>query len=697
MESFPELEKRVQALEQRYASVVGTVEDELDRLSLRESETASQDDQADKRELNGEELKGPERPETDLLKVHVKFRKEILHSSGDLVWVKGSGVEDSDVEVLPSQRKSFRYAELKNGKLLFYVERSTKLYEILLGFYPPETGQLKEFSSALQFNSIFPLVHCRDRLKELENSTTDDRLRTELRALDLLYERKHHFRNAKQQYDKLQGAKTINHELLRGLFSTDQLVVFRELRDEWAIARVKTVFVDEQQRSRYELELACEAIDFDGKTFRTHTYRKEIENFVGTKNITELAVYPLSHHPGKESLIEDSIKSGRIWKALHDKLTTSDGQPGSRVMQYVGYCEAFPINDDGIGNEITGRVVVDSTRYPDRDLLFSQDNTDPFKRTGDVFADTPENNPLVLCPKKVLVYSLSDNEWYYVAMQRLEQPTWVDDAWSRLVVSPSLDVENSVERIRKLAKAHMNSTQSRKIGMKPDNFRGKGKGLTFLLHGPPGVGKTMTAECLSEELKSPLYRINLGMLVSHERWESKIEEIFKQAHFWNAILLIDEAEVVMSERTVTQMSSLAWVAVFLRKIEYFEGILFLTTNQIHMIDPAFISRVNLGVRFPELDHEIRLQIWQKLLGESGASSLNLRADGQALEKFAEIQLNGRQIRNVIYSARLLADPAISGPLTKAEIDKSLKDVINFMDMIKEEKHVVEMNHMSHWS
>lgn len=70
---------------------------------------------------------------------------------------------------------------------------------------------------------------------------------------------------------------------------------------------------------------------------------------------------------------------------------------------------------------------------------------------------------------------------------------------------------------------------------------------------------------------------------------------------------------------------------------------------------------------------MRLQIWKKLLGEFGGSSL---IDGQDLEEFAENQLNGRQVRKVIYSARLLANLPISGPLSKAEIDKSLKDVIN---------------------
>lgn len=70
----------------------------------------------------------------------------------------------------------------------------------------------------------------------------------------------------------------------------------------------------------------------------------------------------------------------------------------------------------------------------------------------------------------------------------------------------------------------------------------------------------MLAECLSEEHKKPLYRVNLGMLVADMRWETTIEEIFRQAHFWDAILLIDEAEVVLAERTQESMHSLAWVA-----------------------------------------------------------------------------------------------------------------------------------------
>lgn len=345
MRVLTKLERRLEALEQGFRNVVGTVEDEQDKLS----ETSRPDDKEDKRELDREELNSSELSGTDLLKVHVEFNKEILDSDGDLVWVKDTDMRIVPPEKVPPEKQWLRYDVDRSGHLTFAVDRSTKLSEILLGFSPPESGQYSVSDDCLEFHSVFPLVHCRDRLKELEDSATDDRLRTELRILNLLYEHKHHFRKAKQQYDKLKEDRTISWETLRALFLIDQLVVFRELRDQWAIALMKRVVAnDDAEVSEYDLELHYEAIDFDGKTFRTHMYRKRIGQFAGTKKVTELAVYPLSYHPDKEILIEDSIKSGSIWKTLHDESTTSDGQPGSTVMQYVGYCEIFQTRNSGL-------------------------------------------------------------------------------------------------------------------------------------------------------------------------------------------------------------------------------------------------------------------------------------------------------------------------------------------------------------
>lgn len=136
-------------------------------------------------------------------------------------------------------------------------------------------------------------------------------------------------------------------------------------------------------------------------------------------------------------------------------------------------------------------------------------------------------DPLVLCPEKALGYSLSGNDWYYVAMNKLGFPTWIQSAWECLVKSKSKLAADSINRIQRLARAHAHDKQSRETDRTPNDFRGRGKGLTFLPHGPPGIGKAMLAECLSGEHQRPLYRVNLRMPIFYDSWESTTEEIFR--------------------------------------------------------------------------------------------------------------------------------------------------------------------------
>lgn len=91
------------------------------------------------------------------------------------------------------------------------------------------------------------------------------------------------------------------------------------------------------------------------------------------------------------------------------------------------------------------------------------------------------------------------------------------------------------------------------------------------------------------------------------------------------------------------------VSIFLRVLEYYEGILFLTTNRIHHIDDAFHSRIHVALRYPELTNDSRRHIWKTFL--SGMAS-GLSAED--LETLAKRELNGRQIKNVLKTARMLA-------------------------------------------
>lgn len=84
---------------------------------------------------------------------------------------------------------------------------------------------------------------------------------------------------------------------------------------------------------------------------------------------------------------------------------------------------------------------------------------------------------------------------------------------------------------------------------------------------------------------------------------------------------------------------------------FLQGILFLTTNRTQNIDPAFESRIHLSLAYKELDAESRRQVWTQFL--SRPSNIEAFTDEQ-LDQVAKSQLNGRQIKNVIKTAGLLA-------------------------------------------
>jgi len=74
--------------------------------------------------------------------------------------------------------------------------------------------------------------------------------------------------------------------------------------------------------------------------------------------------------------------------------------------------------------------------------------------------------------------------------------------------------------------------------------------MVILLDGPPGVGKTLTAESVAETMKAPLYTMSAGELGTHSNdVEKRLSDILEMASMWNAILLIDEADIFMEQRT----------------------------------------------------------------------------------------------------------------------------------------------------
>jgi hypothetical protein len=69
----------------------------------------------------------------------------------------------------------------------------------------------------------------------------------------------------------------------------------------------------------------------------------------------------------------------------------------------------------------------------------------------------------------------------------------------------------------------------------------------------------------------------------------RVSRIFQIASRWKALLLFDEADVFVTKRSPHSLQRNRLVAIFLRKLEYFEGIQFLTTNQVNDFDAAVLS------------------------------------------------------------------------------------------------------------
>ena len=135
--------------------------------------------------------------------------------------------------------------------------------------------------------------------------------------------------------------------------------------------------------------------------------------------------------------------------------------------------------------------------------------------------------------------------------------------------------------------------------------------LTCYASGPPGVGKTLTAELIAEHLQRPLMPVSAGELgTTAETVELRLPRIFKRASRWKAVLLLDEADVLLEQRSSHDIHRNALVCVFLRILEYYQGIMFLTTSRVGQIDDAIASRVHFKLKYEKLNLEQRTKIWR---------------------------------------------------------------------------------------
>ncbi|KAH7033534.1 uncharacterized protein B0I36DRAFT_321640 [Microdochium trichocladiopsis] len=312
-----------------------------------------------------------------------------------------------------------------------------------------------------------------------------------------------------------------------------------------------------------------------------------------------------------------------------------------------------------------------------------------------------EDEQYLMCPPRVLGYILQEKQWAQLGVQSL-QPITVggeQDTWkSRLKLAD----ENTKHVLFDLVRSHKSNsnhggsaTQNRlsdKVqGLEVDDIvPGKGKGLVILLYGPPGVGKTSTAETIAMASGKPLFSVSVADVGTQAKHvEANLSKIFSLATIWQAILLIDEADVFLESRgrggMVQSTEKNALVSVFLRVLEYYQGIMFLTTNQIADFDIAIPSRIHFAIKYESLNHAQMEAIFKGFLTK--LNEHNLIEDYDDILEWLKEDVysegfDGRQLRNVVTTALSLARADDqkgkgNGKLTKSHMKKAFSNVKQF--------------------
>lgn len=184
-----------------------------------------------------------------------------------------------------------------------------------------------------------------------------------------------------------------------------------------------------------------------------------------------------------------------------------------------------------------------------------------------------------------------------------------------------------------------------------------GKGLCVLFDGPPGTGKTFAAEVIASELHRPLQRVDMSNLVS--KWVGEtgnnLARLFATARAGRAILLLDEADALLSKRTATTSKSTDRYAnmeinILLQEIERYNGITILTTNHEQSLDEALQRRIQFRISFQNPEKEERVLLWKKLISPKAEieKNINFNALGEQFE------ISGGYIKNAILTAAFKA-------------------------------------------
>ncbi|KAF5713584.1 TOB3 (member of AAA-ATPase family) [Fusarium mundagurra] len=474
-----------------------------------------------------------------------------------------------------------------------------------------------------------PLWFCQDEIRDLYRNTKQGDplkgyLQLLLRVLDEI------FRDLKIKRRNLLDKDLIDFRTAWTLFPRDSTAYSYGMNSEF-IAKVDGTEYDTND-GVMQLVLTAKVMAFNGEAFIWRKKSLTINEFSGNKPIRDLRHYPFEMHPEKDAIEQRLVSRGR--KVLD--------------LQGLAYCSyngiALHSGESGVEkHNVECRVLVDVVGFNKYHLAQGKrENKDPEievvdvslrRRKQDLAEAKPEGKhpktqlkrlneedqaknkeELLQKPKELAFmteliggYALKNKLWVYFYVEDLEPIVWNDQAYSHLVFD-----EQQKDLVLSFVENHSLANDANKA--MEDVIVGKGQGLIMLLSGPPGTGKTLMAEAIADRTHRPLFYLQAEDLgINAAALGANIKRVFEMATEWNAVILLDEADVFMAERNPNDIHRNELVSIFLRELEYYRGIIFLTTNLYHTIDTAFRSRVSLHLLFKSLTREARETVWRKFL------------------------------------------------------------------------------------
>ncbi|KAF2677328.1 P-loop containing nucleoside triphosphate hydrolase protein [Lentithecium fluviatile CBS 122367] len=550
------------------------------------------------------------------------------------------------------------------------VVQSPLLKKLLAGVlkgYPGITVGLNR----LEFTGKFePLIHrwaeLQAAIAKLGDETDEERTTKEHANLlqDVLIKE---FKSLIDRSQDLMNKRVMTYDDLWTLFQPGATIFTRQDGQETAMTLLDTKY-GQDCKGNPCFWVRCKYVDWDGTRFGSSKSNSLIYEYAGTRHIAQLRAFPIDYHPDAQALRARLVERGAKAEAL--------AGPNYRAYRGVGWrLGNFGAKDK---YNVEGRIVIDTygwNRFNPSYAIYNQpftqkelaqesldedgeESEEEYEEESDVddmpmdghFADEDDASkrpPLtteqkLICSPLLRGYSLKSKLWLNFFVNSVKDIEWQKDAFERLVLP-----KNQKELI-----LGFTESQRQHRDTFDDVIEGKGRGMIILLCGPPGVGKTLTAESVAEEMKVPLFMMSAGDLgLDPSKVEAKLQDILEMCTRWHSVLLLDEADVFLEQRSLHELERNKLVSIFLRVLEYFEGTMFLTTNRVQTFDQAFQSRIHISLDYQELSVNSRRTVWKNFLDSSPQEHCITKKE---LDELARMSLNGRQIKNILKIARLLA-------------------------------------------